>query len=534
MDSSTDPSPPTKKKKSTSPSFDIRRGTPLLSISKFKSFIFLILTNTSGTINRPAITLKGPRSITKVVYCYVGGLTRDMFPEVSFTSQSVNYQFVGEKVPFLTQTFDDLYITEGPADKNRVKSPIESLVKFSMTKRELNDAVKLLKNTPITIDDLCLTANEIIIRGLPVHSQILSSSIVPDDWVETKPLDREPKVFALDCEFCQINSGNALTRISIVDDNGDVVMDKYVKPAEAIIDYKTMYSGITEDILKDVTTTLQDVQKEFVDIISSNDTLLGHSLESDLNIIKVRHPKIVDTAHIYHDGRGNSYSPSLKWLTRQYLGRMIQDGNDGHSSVQDAIAVLELVKVKVKEGLLHGILHPSLLILDKLNAEDRDKDVSILLLAYDAKDLPVSNSITGTVVKSDDEVVERFVNSVDDHDIHVMTLRELEPAKGWSSHCKVEGKSLDTSYEELNTRLAKIYSSLPENTAFIVSGTYGSDVDKINTLKRIKARFDAKQRDGEDVSKLGPEDAWDFDKESELKQLSLKSKENVSFIKFKT
>lgn len=533
MNSSTDQSPPIKKKKPTLPSFGFRRDTPLLSISKLKSFIFLILTNTSGTINRPAITLKGPRSITKVVYCYVGGLTRDMFPEVSFTSLSVNHQFLGEKIPFLNQTFDELYITEGPADKNRIKSPIESLVKFSMTKRELSDATKLLKNTPITIDDLCLTSNEISIRGLPVHSQILPS-IVSDDWVETKPCDKEqPKVFALDCEFCQVASGNALTRISIVDYNGNVVMDKYVKPADTIIDYKTMYSGITEDMLKDVTTTLQDIQNEFVTIVSSNDTLLGHSLESDLNIIKVRHPKIVDTAHIYHDGRGNSYSPSLKWLTKQYLGRLIQDGNDGHSSVQDAIAVLELVKVKIKEGILHGILHPSLLILDKLNAEDRDKKVSILLLAYDAKDLPVSSTITGTVVKSDDEVVERFVNSIDDHNIHIMTLRELEPAKGWSSHCKVEGKSLDTSYQELNTRLGKIYSSLPENTAFIVSGIYGSDVDKINTLKRVKARFDAKQRDGEDVSKLRPEEAWDFDKESELKQLSLKSKENLSFIKFK-
>ena len=47
------------------------------------------------------------------------------------------------------------------------------------------------------------------------------------------------------------------------------------------------YSGITKDMLKNVTTTLADVQKRLIDLFPPDAILLGHSFENDLRALKV-------------------------------------------------------------------------------------------------------------------------------------------------------------------------------------------------------------------------------------------------------
>ena len=52
-------------------------------------------------------------------------------------------------------------------------------------------------------------------------------------------------VAAVDCEMCRSDLGEELTRVSV-------------------LDYRTQYSGVTEDMLQDVTTTLQQVSRHSV------------------------------------------------------------------------------------------------------------------------------------------------------------------------------------------------------------------------------------------------------------------------------
>lgn len=47
------------------------------------------------------------------------------------------------------------------------------------------------------------------------------------------------------------------------------------------------FSGITEEMLGNVTTTLADVQKHLIDLLPADAILLGHSLEFDLRALKV-------------------------------------------------------------------------------------------------------------------------------------------------------------------------------------------------------------------------------------------------------
>lgn len=52
------------------------------------------------------------------------------------------------------------------------------------------------------------------------------------------------------------------------------------------------------------------------------------------------------------------YKPSLATLTKRHLNRDIQAGQ--HSSVEDAVATLHLVKLKVNKGPTYGCSPPRL------------------------------------------------------------------------------------------------------------------------------------------------------------------------------
>lgn len=80
-----------------------------------------------------------------------------------------------------------------------------------------------------------------------------------------------------------------LARVSIVNDKGEIIMDKYVKPTEPVIDYRTRFSGVTPALLENA-HNFADVQSE-VSRIKFNRVLVGHALHNDLRVLKMDHPK---------------------------------------------------------------------------------------------------------------------------------------------------------------------------------------------------------------------------------------------------
>lgn len=166
---------------------------------------------------------------------------------------------------------------------------------------------------------------------------------------------KESEMFAIDCEMCKVAGGeNALTRISVVNSNMETVFDTFVKPELEILDYLTQYSGITPALLKDVTTTLGDVQRKLKKIIKPDTIIIGHSLDFDLRAIKLHHDHVIDTSEIFQSSRGPGFKPSLKYLASHYLKEDIQGSSEGHCSIEDAKTCMHLVLMKLKYGTTFG------------------------------------------------------------------------------------------------------------------------------------------------------------------------------------
>ncbi|KAL6259234.1 hypothetical protein P5V15_009153 [Pogonomyrmex californicus] len=162
------------------------------------------------------------------------------------------------------------------------------------------------------------------------------------------PID-EQGVYALDCEMCYTTHGLELTRVTIIDEDCKVIYETLVKPQNPIIDYNTRFSGITEEDMKDVTTTILDVQATILTMFSDKTILVGHSLESDFKALRLLHDTVVDTSVMFPHRNGYPQKRALKNLCSEYLRKIIQNDIGGHDSKEDAVACMELIRWKVKE-----------------------------------------------------------------------------------------------------------------------------------------------------------------------------------------
>lgn len=187
----------------------------------------------------------------------------------------------------------------------------------------------------------------------------LKSTSIPDgkqseDMVNQglSPATEAGKFIAIDCEMVGVgptpDTDSALARVSIVNYHGHQIYDSFVRPKEAVTDYRTYVSGITPQLLQ-TARTFEAVQADVARLLDGR-ILVGHAIRNDLDALLLGHPKrdIRDTSrHPAFRQIAGGKTPSLKKLARDVLGVDIQGGE--HSSIEDARATMLLFR-REKEG----------------------------------------------------------------------------------------------------------------------------------------------------------------------------------------
>ncbi|KAI6105789.1 ribonuclease H-like protein [Pisolithus sp. B1] len=144
-------------------------------------------------------------------------------------------------------------------------------------------------------------------------------------------------VVALDCEMIYTTGGMRVARISVVDGTGTEVFDELIRMDD---DVDIMYKH------EKAFLTLLSARQTLDAFINSETIIIGHALENDLKTLRMIHHRCIDTVVLFPHRAGPPYRRSLRDLAKEHLGTVIQvgDGSSGHSSVEDSVATLDLVR----------------------------------------------------------------------------------------------------------------------------------------------------------------------------------------------
>ncbi|NXG91558.1 REXO4 exonuclease, partial [Stercorarius parasiticus] len=178
-----------------------------------------------------------------------------------------------------------------------------------------------------------------------------SKESVEQVLVKEKASEGLTQAVAMDCEMVGVGpkgEESIVARVSLVNQFGKCIYDKYVKPTEEVTDYRTAVSGIRPENIN-TGEDFKTVQKEVADILNGR-ILVGHALRNDLKVLFLDHPKkkIRDTQRYKpFKQRVKSARPSLKLLCEKLLNVQVQTSE--HCSIQDAQAAMRLYTLEKKK-----------------------------------------------------------------------------------------------------------------------------------------------------------------------------------------
>ncbi|XP_076211201.1 RNA exonuclease 4 [Aptenodytes patagonicus] len=178
-----------------------------------------------------------------------------------------------------------------------------------------------------------------------------SNQSVEQVLVKEKASEGLTRAVAMDCEMVGVGpkgEDSIVARVSIVNQFGKCIYDKYVKPTEEVTDYRTAVSGVRPENIN-TGEDFKTVQKEVADILNGR-ILVGHALRNDLKVLFLDHPqkKIRDTQRYKpFRQRVKNARPSLKLLCERLLNVQVQTSE--HCSIQDAQAAMRLYTLEKKK-----------------------------------------------------------------------------------------------------------------------------------------------------------------------------------------
>ncbi|TFK50197.1 ribonuclease H-like protein [Heliocybe sulcata] len=520
------------------------------------------------------VQVENPSCVPKVVALLIPGITRETLslpprptdatvnPNVPVSIPAPSPSTSQTGVPFISSTYSHACPTRAPGDATKMHSVMAEFFHGPVTgeekKRRQQQRVqctteRAFEKSPARY---LLTLEQMVENDYPIASYMSSAYVKAEGWVETpepgisSSLQATSPVYAIDCEMCLTEDGKELARVCIIEyATGKVIYDRLAKPQKPILDYLTRWSGITADVLADVTTTFTEVQSEILSLLSTTPTpiLLGHSLESDLKTLKMSHPYCIDTAVLFHHPRGRPFKPALAWLTKKWCGRVIQArGEGGHDPEEDARACLDLLKKKIDNGPGYGEFKTDFESIFERMARSSGRagagggPIRSAVVDHGNPASMHGAKATSTVAcKTDEEIFEGVQRVIPDHQFVFGRFNALADALGWITNRPSESSAPTDSepdipaiLERLNHHLTTLHASLPPCTALIIF-TGHSDPRAMSTLNAKKTAFETALREGKTMTDLDKAVWWTNQDARDLEEEVEKAKRGLLFLGIK-
>jgi DNA polymerase III epsilon subunit-like protein len=133
---------------------------------------------------------------------------------------------------------------------------------------------------------------------------------------------------------------------------GETILNTLVRPNGHVIDWRTRYSGVTEELMTaaanrgETLNGWKEARAQLWEYIDADTVLVGHALHHDLDALRMIHNRVVDSSIL----ASSAVNPTkisgwgLRRLCGQLLDMHIQDhGRSGHDCLEDTLATRELV-----------------------------------------------------------------------------------------------------------------------------------------------------------------------------------------------
>lgn len=333
----------------------------------------------------------------------------------------------------------------------------------------------------VNLEEMLATPEQLVDNGFPIKDgPVLDGKLrfeyyglerlTDEDLSEFEKLpehvDNAASFLAIDCEMIETSFGDECARLSAVGENGKVVMDKIFKPLGDVVDLRTEYSGITEELLAGAEATSYEVVKELSQYADQNTIFIGHSLENDFRAMKLMHSRVVDTSLVYNKDAQYPHKASLARLFEKYLKKPLRNGIDPHNSIDDARAALDLVMHAMQKPVHRIVCPPQVPDLFK-ELKEKVCQIRVFGSSQDCIYAGLDDQVQCEVNDDFDHLCERFLEVVD---------KERPPLAvvqfGQLAHCQITDEEETAACAKYNEYLKRIRTSVPpESITIIYSGT---------------------------------------------------------------